>query len=183
MSEADRVKWDARWADRDRPAVPSQVLLDLADLLPRRGRALDVAGGAGRHAIWLARRGLAVTVVDISARALALAQAAEPRLAILACDLDVTPPPPGPWDLVLVFHFLDRRLYRTLPALLAPGGLLVLVHPTRTNLERHPSPGAPYLLEPGEASTFMSGLDVVHAEEGWSCEDRHEARVVGRRPR
>ncbi len=181
MADADRVKWDARWAERGAPGAPSAVLLALADLLPRRGRALDLAGGAGRHAIWLARRGLEVTLVDFSPRALALARATEPTLTTLACDLDADPAPAGPWDLVLVFHFLDRRLYRGLPDLLAPGGLLVVVHPTRTNLERHPSPGAPYLLEPDELPTLMSSLHVLHQDEGWSCEDRHEARIVARR--
>jgi SAM-dependent methyltransferase len=183
MSDADRAKWDARWAARAGPGLPSQVLLELADLLPRAGRALDLAGGAGRHAVWLARRGLEVTLIDISARALALARAAEPRLQVLALDLDTDTPPAGPWELVLVFHFLDRRLYAGLPGLLAPGGVLVVVHPTRVNLERHPSPGAPYLLEPGELPSLLPGLQILHGEEGWSREDRHEARLVARRPR
>src|SRR5262249_39272065 len=131
VSGADLEKWDARWAERHDIGMPSQLLLDVADLLPRSGRALDLAGGAGRHAVWLARPRLDAALVDISPRGLALARAAEPRLATLALDLDTDPPPSGPWDLVLVFHFLDRRLYPTLPELLAPGGLLYIVHPTR----------------------------------------------------
>jgi SAM-dependent methyltransferase len=181
VSQADREKWDVRWAERHDAGMPSQLVCDLADLLPRSGRALDLAGGAGRHAVWLARRGLDVTLVDISPRALALARAAEPRLTTLALDLDTDPPPPGPWDLVLVFHFLDRRLYATLPDLLAPGGLLYIVHPTRRNLERHPSPGPAYLLDLRELPNLVSGLAILHDEEGWSCEDRHEARLVARR--
>jgi hypothetical protein len=70
-----------------------------------------------------------------------------------------------------------------LPDLLAPGGVLAVVHPTRKNLARHPSPAERYLLDEGELGTFMSGLDVVRSEEGWSAEERHEARLVARRPR
>jgi SAM-dependent methyltransferase len=149
--------------------------------LPRAGRALDVAGGGGRHAIWLARRGLDVTLVDISPVALAIARAAEPRLATLALDLDEAPLPVGPWDLILCFHFLDRRSFAKLPGLLGPGGVLVIVHPTRTNLERHTSPGAQYLLDPGELPSLVPGLELVCVDEGWSREDRHEAVLVGRR--
>jgi 2-polyprenyl-3-methyl-5-hydroxy-6-metoxy-1,4-benzoquinol methylase len=68
MSDADRQKWDARYAQpAAAPRDPEPFLLELDHLLPRSGRALDVAGGAGRNAIWLARRGLDVTLVDISA--------------------------------------------------------------------------------------------------------------------
>ena len=47
----DRQKWDARsqgLAETPRGHAPSPWLDALDDLLPRRGRALDVAGGAGR---------------------------------------------------------------------------------------------------------------------------------------
>ena len=43
---------------------PTDWLLANEDLLPRSGRALDVACGRGRHAFWLAERGLAVDAVD-----------------------------------------------------------------------------------------------------------------------
>jgi ubiquinone/menaquinone biosynthesis C-methylase UbiE len=51
-------------------------LTGLDDLLPRRGRALDVAGGTGRHALWLARRGLDTTLADVPQVALEKAAAA-----------------------------------------------------------------------------------------------------------
>ena len=38
----------------------------VADLFPIGGTALDLAGGIGRHALWLAKRNWQVTVVDIS---------------------------------------------------------------------------------------------------------------------
>jgi hypothetical protein len=67
MAEADRRRWDARYREHE-PGLrqPSGSLVALADLLPHAGRALDVAGGTGRHALFLAQRGLDVTLADIS---------------------------------------------------------------------------------------------------------------------
>ena len=74
MSDKDRKRWDAKYARQESaPSEPSLLLTQLDDILPRRGRALDIAGGAGRHAIWLAQRGLDVTLADISLAGMNLA--------------------------------------------------------------------------------------------------------------
>lgn len=186
MSTQDRFKWDLKWKERSSPGEPSPFLRSLDDLLPRTGSALDVAGGAGRHALWLAARGLRTTLVDISDEALAIARAAAGQaglaLTTLNLDLDHQPLPVGPFDVILVFHFLDRRVYGELAARLAPGGTLVVVHPTKENLRRHPSPSAQYLLEPGELPRLIPGIAALRYDEGWTDEGRHEARLVATRP-
>ncbi|MBI2921538.1 MAG: methyltransferase domain-containing protein [Planctomycetes bacterium] len=187
MSSAERRRWDARYGSDDPPpSRPSRLVTVLARLLPRRGRALDLAGGAGRHAIWLARRGLRVTVADVSSAGLALARrrarAAGVRIATTRRDLDRDPLPRGPWDLILVFHYLQRRVWKRLPGALRRGGVLVLVHPTRRNLERHAHPSARHLLGDGEMSSLFHSLEVLEFKEGWLAETRHEAVFVGRRP-
>ncbi len=183
MSDADRVKWDARHRERGSPGEPSPWVRSLTERLPRTGRALDVAGGTGRHALVLARHGLEVTLTDVSPEGLAIAaEAARAEgLALTTAirDLEDTPLPAGPWDVILCFHFLDRALYRTFPAALAPGGTLAIVHPTKRNLERHAHPGAAYLLEPGELPTLVAGVRVDHYEEAWLDEGWHEARLIG----
>ncbi|MFT3768254.1 MAG: class I SAM-dependent methyltransferase [Minicystis sp.] len=187
MSEADRIKWDARWSERGAdPGEPSLLLTAISDLIPARGRALDVGGGSGRHALWLARRGLDVTVADISKVALSVARDAAARdgLAIhtTALDLERDPLPGGPWDLVLAFHYFERALLPAMAAALAPGGVLVVVQPTRSNLQRHAHPSARFLLDDGELARLVpAGLTVVRCEEGWLAEGRHEAMVVARR--
>jgi hypothetical protein len=57
MAEADRRRWDARYRAHE-PGLqqPSGSLVALPDLLPQGARALDVAGGTGRHALWLGHR-------------------------------------------------------------------------------------------------------------------------------
>jgi SAM-dependent methyltransferase len=189
MAESDRERWDARYREEGpRARTPSLFVTSLAGLLPARGRALDVAGGAGRHAVWLAGRGLDVTLVDVSPvgveHARAAAREAGVALEARVLDLEREAPPPGPWDLVLVFHYLQRSLLPPLAGDLAPGGLLALCQPTRRNLERHPRPGPAHLLEEGELARLVRplGLEVLRLEEGWLDEGRHEARVVARRP-
>jgi tellurite methyltransferase len=194
MSQADREKWNARFREGSAYAreQPSAFLTSLADLLPTRGRALDLAGGAGRNAVWLARRGLAVTLVDISSEALALARAQAERagvtLTLQEADLEEEPPPPGPYDLILSFNFLRRELFADFPRYLADDGLLVYLQPTHSNLQRHPRPPAPFLLKDGELPGLLAGLEVVSYREGWfddsaTGETRHEAQLVARKIR
>lgn len=190
MNESpDRARWDARYREEGPCArQPSSLITGLDELLPRRGRALDVAGGAGRHAVWLARRGLDVTLVDVSPVGVDLARqaaaAAGVALDARALDLEREPLPPGPWDVIVDFHYLQRSLFPAFAAALAPGGLLVFVQPTRSNLERHPRPGPAHLLDDGELARIAAGLplEVVRLDEGWLEEGRHEARLVARRP-
>jgi len=185
MSEEDRQRWNERYARGDHADLePSAILVALDPWLPRHGRALDVAGGSGRHAHWLARRGLEVLLTDISevaiSRAAAYATAENLSVEVMARDLETEPVPFGPWDLIVDFHFLHRPLVPRLIESLAPNGVLVIVQPTVRNLERHARPSARFLLESGELATLLTGLHVLHYEEDWTVEGRHEAVGVAR---
>ncbi len=184
MAAGDRERWNPRHAERDAPGEPSPFVAGLDAILPRRGRALDVAGGTGRHALWLARRGLEVTLADVSDEGLRIAARAAAAeglsLATVEVDLEAAPLPAGPWDVVVCTYFLHRPLLARLPEALAPGGWLVVAHATRRNLERNARPPAAFLLEEGELGGLARGLEVIRAEEGW-FEERHEARLVARR--
>ena len=186
MSAEDKTKWDTRYAEHDgSPADPAHALIDLGEFIPRGGTALEIAGGAGRNSIWLARRGLDVTIVDISEIGLKVAakraQAAGVTIRTVPLDVDYDELPPGPWDLILCAYFLHRPLFSTFPKLLRPSGVLVVIHPTQTNLERHAKPPARFLLEDGELPGLIQGLTTEHYEEGWLSEGRHEAVIVARR--
>jgi SAM-dependent methyltransferase len=186
MVADDHTKWNERYRTEGRGTQePAPFLLSLAGLLPARGRALDVAGGTGRNSLWLARRGLDVTLVDISDVALALARnAAESwglSLRTECLDLETGPFPPGPWDVILCIHFLSRRLYESASGLLAKAGLLIIEQPTRSNLRRHSRPSARYVLEDGELPRLVPDLEVLQCEEGWFDGGQHTARLVARR--
>jgi tellurite methyltransferase len=185
MSEADRHRWNARYRERPPEAVsPSSFLVSLAEQLPVRGRALDVAGAAGGNALFLAGRGLEVTLLDVSDVALAQARAAADAgglaIATLAADLDVDALPPGPFVVITCFNFLDRRLFAEIASRLERGGLFLYTQPTIRNLERHPNPSARFLLDEGELPGLVKGLEIVEHREGW-FEGRHEARLLARR--
>jgi len=186
MSDLDRQKWDRKYAEGDPvPREPSAVLLGLDRYLPQTGRALDVAGGSGRHGIWLTGRGLDVTIADVSPVGLALAReraaAAGVRLTTLEADLEAGEFPPGPWDLIVSVCYLWRPIYAVYPRVLLPGGILAVVQPTVRNLERHDKPPAGFLLEEGELPKLVTGLEVLHYEEGWLADGRHDAALVARR--
>ena len=189
MADGDRARWDERYrgaAGREHRG-PSSFLLALDGLLPRGPGAtgLDVAGGSGRNALWLARRGLDVTLADVSPVALDLARASARldglALRLVETDLEHDPLPAGPFDVILSVDFLWRPLFAAVPTALAPDGLLVVAHPTRRNLERHAHPSARFLLDEGELPSLLGrGLTVLQHDEGW-FDDRHEARLVARK--
>ncbi len=182
----DRERWNQKYANGSHGGLtPSSTLVELAAHLPAAGQAIDVAGGAGRHAIWLAQRGLDVTLADVSDVGLNLASErardSACRLRTLRLDLQQATFPAGPWDLILTVHFLWRPLFASFARSLATGGKLVVIQPTMTNLQRHPKPPAPFLLEDGELPTLIAGLTIDHYAEGWQSDGRHEAVLVARR--
>ncbi len=186
--DRDREKWNARWRERaGELEAPARFVAEHAHLLPARGRALDVAGGAGRHAVWLARRGLDVTLLDISRvaieRAERKAKDAGVRLRYLEADVDTSDLPAPVFDVVLLVHFLHRTRRDELARLLFRDGLIVAMQPTVHNLERHASPSRDFLVEPGELEDWLRGLGfaILVGREGWNAEGRHEAEVIARR--
>ena len=133
--EDERQTWNRRYAEGEHMAFePDPFLLAAYDdfihpHFPKGGSALDVAGGLGRHAIWLAELRWRVTVVDISEIAFKKAQKkAEERgvkIEFLVRDLRTYQPEREHYDLVLVFYYLQRELLHDVVQALKPGGLLI----------------------------------------------------------
>jgi SAM-dependent methyltransferase len=174
MSE-DRVRWDRRFREEPRLArlAPTPILVAHADLLPARGRALDIACGAGRNALFLASRRFDTTGVDISSAGLALARAtaAERGLSVELVEADLASPgftlEPASWDVITVVHYLERRLFPTIESALRPGGILFFETFTRDQLvfpEAHPR-REEFLLERNELVRAFPRLQVIHYEE------------------
>ncbi len=183
MSEQTRARWDQRWLEEEQPTQPSEYLVAVVGRLPGEGTALDVAGGPGRNAMFLARHGLDVTLVDISPVAVDLAReaASDIRLTAVVRDLEKGPFPDGPWDVIICFHYLQRDLFPVFQETLAPGGVLVCEIATERNLERHHRPPLPYLLREGELPTLVPSLTILDHSERWQDSGRHEARLLATR--
>lgn len=184
MDHEARSRWNRRH-EGEEIGPPARFLTDLDLYLPRRGRALDVASGRGRNGLWLAERGLTVTLVDISEVALSIAQREAldrgVEVTTVRSDLESYGLPAGEWDVIICFHFLLRPLFPQMTAALAPRGWLVCEVATVRNLERHPRPPRPFLLEPGEMALLTGDLLPIVSTEAWTEEGRHNARFAGRR--
>jgi rhodanese-related sulfurtransferase len=165
---------------------PSSWLLVNVDLLPRGGRALDLACGRGRHALLLAGAGFRVDALDRDAsRVGALAEVARRlELPVDARVLDLEEGPVelgnGVYDLVLVFHYLHRPLFPAILRALAPGGLLLYETFTTAQAARGKPTNPDYLLEPGELRARVAPLEILREREG-EFEGRMVAGVAARK--
>jgi SAM-dependent methyltransferase len=95
-------------------------------LIPPGADVLDLACGGGRHARWLAARGLNVLAADRDAAALATLEGL-PGIRTLCADLEGGEWPWGEacFDAVVVTRYLFRPRLERVAALLKPGGLLI----------------------------------------------------------
>jgi len=165
---------------------PSSWLLSNIDLIPRAGRALDVACGRGRHALFLAERGWAVRAIDRDADAIdALrSEAARRGLAMHADVLDLeageTDLGRETYDLILVVHYLHRPLFPALLTALAPGGYLLYETFTVDQARRGKPSNPDFLLRHGELRERLSSLTILRERDGTS-EGRDVASVVARK--
>jgi len=186
MSEDDRSRWDRRWAEqRDLPRSAPSWVAELEAEIPRTGRGIDVAAGSGRMAVYLARRGLEMTAVDISPVGLALCREAardeDLKVKTLVRDLEREGLPEGEWNVIACFHYRQPDLFASLERSLAPGGVVLAEVETVRTLERHPQrPGKRWLAEPNELLGACKSLEVVYYREGWIGE-RSLARIIARR--
>jgi SAM-dependent methyltransferase len=175
----DRHTWDRRYAEAQYiwTATPNRFLVEeTAELGP--GRALDLACGEGRNAVWLAERGWQVTGVDFSEVALDKARRlAEDRGVSgewIASDLLGYTPASQAFDLVLVFYLQipeqERRVVlRRAADAVAPGGtLLIVAHDSANLTDGYGGPQDPRVLHSAPdivADLSGSALDVERAEQ------------------
>lgn len=183
MSQADRQRWDDKWADTQMESFEPRPLLVRHRVLQSGGRALDLACGPGHNALWLAERGYRVWGLDISGVAIRAARQSARRRGLAAratfqeMDLADWRPEADHFDLVCVFRFLDRSLFPRIGRCLRPGGLLF--YETRHVGWRRSHPGASlrYLLRRGELAAAFGGWTVLH-----DLETAVGAQLIARKP-
>jgi 2-polyprenyl-3-methyl-5-hydroxy-6-metoxy-1,4-benzoquinol methylase len=153
---------------------PNRFLVAEVEGMPP-GRALDVACGAGRNAVWLAERGWAVTGVDFSDVALGNARrlAGERGVDVewIQADLREWEPAGRTFDVVAVLYLQlpaeERRpvLARAAEALAAGGMLLVVGHDLQNLNGGYGGPKDPRVLfTPEDVVAELPGLEIVKAE-------------------
>ena len=166
---------------------PAPFLEESLPLLPR-GRALDLAAGSGRDAVFLALHGFQVEAWDHDPEALGRAQALAARhgvgLEVRCVDLEVPDPglAAGRYSVICMFRFLYRPLFPAVERALTPGGAL-LVETFRKGQERFGRPRRPrFLLEERELERAFPSLVVERYEEPSPPEGPWLARLLARRP-
>lgn len=172
----DRHFWDERYAVDELvwTAEPNRFLVAEVEALPP-GRALDLACGEGRNAVWLAERDWQVTGVDFSKvgldKARRLAEARGVSVQWELADVAQYAPSPESFDLVIVMYLHlpeePRRVaLRRAATAVAPAGTLLVVGHDSTN----PSDGwggprdASVLYGPEDVVADLEELETVKAE-------------------
>jgi tellurite methyltransferase len=190
MSRQEQLGWNERYLRGEHATpLPDPFLYKLTEPvtpLPSGRAALDIACGAGRHAVWLAERGWDVVGCDVSLEGLRLAaQMARQRrvgLKLFCAELDEYPLPARRFDLVVVFFFLQRRLFAEIEKTLKPGGLLMY----RTYLEGgEPTSHPQHRLRSGELPEVFPGWRVLHYREipaGETAGGRPVAEFMAQKP-
>ncbi len=199
--ESERQTWNQRYREGSHAPAHPDPLLPFAyknyilPLLPQGGAALEVAGGSGRHSIWLAEQSLTtgtaidaeaalaspgaprgdgapwrITLNDISDVGLARAQAAATERGV---TLEYLPGDAAQldfgrdlYDLVLVFWFLERAAFPKLRQCLRPGGLVVYKTYTDEQPRFWERPKNPrHLLQSNELLHAFQDFRVLHYRE------------------
>ena len=171
--KADQKRWDKRFRGKEfafgKEANP--FLRRHIRLLPK-GKALDIAAGEGRNAVFLAQHGFDVDVVDISEMGLKKARkfAQEMRVKIhtVLSDLDTYQIEKERYDLIADFYFLRRSLIPKIKKGLKKGGRVIfetyiLEH---RNLATSGPKQAKYFLKPNELLKLFNGFRVLRYREG-----------------
>ncbi len=151
------------------PAQPAAIVVDAVKLMPP-GRALDLACGRGRNAVFLVEQGWSVVGIDGSA---AVMEGIDPRVTTRVLDLERNPLPyeNDSFDMVCIIHFLHRPLFGEARRVTRPGGAVVsAIHTTRSTMNPK------YTVAIGELRSLFSDWEILVDREDQIAE------VVARKP-
>lgn len=174
MSAKDRVRWDKVYKQRahDPYPGPDPLLLEyIPPVQPDEGRtALDLAGGVGQNALWLASQGYNVDLMDISRVALQRARAEMVlrnirSVNLLQIDVDDVELKPEAYDLVTVTRYLKRDLFESIKASVKPGGRVIYTTFNIHYLDLVPEFNTEFLLGEGELRRFFEQWTLLYDEE------------------
>jgi len=175
--------WDERFrrGEYPRDPDPARLLEGYVDRLPD-GRALDVATGTGRNAVFLAEHGYEVDAVDRSQAGLEVAvenardRGVADRLNPVRADLEEYAFPVDAYDVVTISFYRAIDRLPGVKAALKPGGVLFFEHHLRTTdpVDLGP-PGDRYRFAANEPLRACLDMTVLGYEAG--REERADGKV------
>ena len=171
--ESDQKRWNERFGTKGFAfgKEANLFLRKYIHLLPK-GKALDIAAGEGRNAVFLAQRGFHVDAVDVSSvglkKARKLAKEMGVRIHTLVADLDTFEIEKGTYDLIDNFYYLSRRFIPKIKKGLKKGGKVIFE--TYLVDQRDLHTGGPrhlkYFLKHNELLRFFKGFRILLYREG-----------------
>jgi SAM-dependent methyltransferase len=181
MGAMDIAGWEEKYRSGDHGSedAPTRLVVETAGKLAP-GTAIDLACGAGRHAVYLAEQGWTVTAVDGSEKAVELVErrCAARGLEVHTKVADLTDPnftmQPDTFDLILIAYYLQRDLFARVKAAVRPGGVIVAIAHT-------PEPGEKWnekRIAPGELRGFFNDWELLWEYEGPSRDPAHRRPVA-----
>jgi tellurite methyltransferase len=184
-------RWDERYglgerAKEDLDAAPNPLRVETAGKIPP-GKALDVACGAGRNALWLAEHGWKVTAVDGAPNGIEILRRRASERGLIV-DTRIADLEKGEyrieessWDLIAMCFYLQTSLFERAKRGVRPGGIvLAIVHIAEPGHEP-----TEHQLRPGELEKYFTGWEILHRHEGKPNDQAHKrisAELVARRP-
>ena len=173
MAADERERWEAKHTAEQEPGEPAAFLRQIFQTGPweiQPGRALDIATGKGRNALFLAEQGFTVDAIDISEVGLQQAQRQAEKqgltLNLVQADLASFEFPDSAYDLILNINFLLRSLVPKIKHALLPGGYIIfdtyLLDQQDLGHPRNPA----YLLNHNELLDLFRGFRILCYQEG-----------------
>lgn len=179
------------WGDE-----PHELAVALAGYLREGARVLDLGCGEGQSAAYLARKGLSVTAVDISAvgigKAAERADSLGTNVKTEVADIREYLERPGTFEAIMCLNVLQfvpadriRRVIDRIRKKISPGGYAAVASFWTDDPERKKRlvKSGKYVFDPGELAGYFSDWEMIENREGWSGwethgEPRHRHRIV-----
>ena len=182
--------WDERFREGEYPLDPdpAPILRQYIDSFPD-GRALDIATGTGRNAVFLAENGYTVDALDRSREGLEIAREnaekrdVEHNCSWIQADAFEHAYPEDTYDVVTIQHFRILDRLTDVKAALAPGGVIYYRTHLRTTGPVDYGPPDRHRVGANELLRACLDLTVLHCREFSTGTDGHRgahAEVIAR---
>jgi tellurite methyltransferase len=184
-----KESWDERYGSgKYSSAEPHKLLKGLVEKL-KPGKALDLACGTGRNALFLAEKQWTVTAVDNSRVGIEIAgqRAAAKNLKVDFRTADLEKGEfkiePNAYDLICDFYYLQRNLFSQMKTGVRAGGIIVAT----IHLFDEGGENSPFLLKSGELRKYFRDFLILHYHETSLTDDdagehhRRTAEIIAQR--
>ncbi len=170
---SDKERWDGRYG-RETYLYGKEPVIFLKDMLQRlkKGKALVLAMGEGRNAVYLAQHGFEVTGVDISSVAIEkckrLADERGVYVNTIVADLTHYDLGSEQYDLITNFYFYDKSVLPKVVEALKPGGMFIFEQFSTDHLKlahRFGPKTDKYLVKPNELLEVFRSMRLLYYED------------------